>query len=69
LSRTMDYAALHGRIVRIVAATSYALLERLAADLLDAVLEDRRVARAEVTIAKPGILDGATPSVTLSRSR
>lgn len=69
LTRTLDYAALHERIVRIVATTSYALLERLAADLLDAVFDDRRVARAEVTIAKPGILDGATPSVTLSRSR
>jgi dihydroneopterin aldolase len=69
LTRTLDYAALHQRIVRIVATTSYALLERLAADLLDAVLDDSRVARAEVTIAKPGVLDGATPSITLSRSR
>jgi FolB domain-containing protein len=69
LDCTMDYAALHARIVRIVAATSYSLLERLAADLLAAVLEDRRVTRAEVTIAKPGILAGATPSVTLSRAR
>src|SRR5579871_1083952 len=69
LTRTMDYAALHARIVRIVATTSYSLLERLAADLLAAVLEDGRVARAEITIAKPGVLDGATPSVTLSRVR
>jgi 7,8-dihydroneopterin aldolase/epimerase/oxygenase len=69
LSRTLNYAALHERVVRIVATTSYALLERLAADVLDAVLEDRRVVRAQVTIGKPGILDGATPSVTLSRSR
>lgn len=66
---TLDYAALHARIVRIVETTSYALLERLAADLLAAVLEDERVASAHVTIAKPGILDGATPSVTLSRAR
>ena len=69
LSATLDYAALHERIVRIVATTSYALLERLAADLLDAVFEERRVERARVTIAKPRILDGATPSVTLCRSR
>jgi dihydroneopterin aldolase len=69
LAATIDYAELHARIVQIVASTSYALLERLAADLLAATLEDPRVARAQVTIAKPGILDGATPSVTLSRSR
>lgn len=68
LSQTMDYAALHQRLVRVVGTTSYALLERLAADLLEAVFVDRRVARAEVTVSKPGILDGATPSVTLERA-
>ena len=68
LSQTLDYAELHKRVVRIVAETSYALLERLAADLLAAVFENPRVASAEVTIAKPGILDGATPAVTLART-
>jgi dihydroneopterin aldolase len=68
LSDTLDYAALHERLVRTVATTSYALLERLAADLLAAAFDDRRVASAEVTIAKPGILDGATPAVTLARA-
>ena len=67
LSETLDYAELHRRVVAIVANTSYALLERLASDILDAVFEDRRVARAVVTIAKPEILDGATPSVTFDR--
>ncbi|MGB8909851.1 MAG: dihydroneopterin aldolase [Candidatus Cybelea sp.] len=67
LSQTMDYAALRERLVRVVATTSYALLERLAADLLGAVFADSRVARAEVTLSKPRILDGATPSVTLQR--
>jgi dihydroneopterin aldolase len=68
LADTLDYAALHARVVDVVANTSYALLERLAADLLRAVFEDRRVVRAEVTIAKPAILDGATASVTLERA-
>jgi dihydroneopterin aldolase len=68
LAQTLDYAALHARVVDIVATTSYALLERLAADVLGAVFEDRRVVRAEVTISKPAILDGATPSVTLDRA-
>ncbi|MBV8530674.1 MAG: dihydroneopterin aldolase [Candidatus Eremiobacteraeota bacterium] len=67
LSQTMDYASLHARLVHVVASTSYALLERLAADLLDAVFDDRRVVSAELTLSKPGILDGATPSVTLER--
>ncbi|HEX3670652.1 MAG TPA: dihydroneopterin aldolase [Candidatus Cybelea sp.] len=67
LSATLDYAALRDRFVRIVATTSYALLERLGADLLDAVFADARVVRARVTLSKPGILDGGTPSVTLER--
>ncbi|HEV3091401.1 MAG TPA: dihydroneopterin aldolase [Candidatus Cybelea sp.] len=67
LAETMDYAALHRRIVAIVERTSYALVERLAADVLEAIFDDARVARASVTIAKPGILDGATPAVTLDR--
>jgi dihydroneopterin aldolase len=64
---TLDYAALHARIVEIVASTSYALIERLVGDLLDALFDDRRVARARITVAKPGILGGATPAVTLER--
>jgi dihydroneopterin aldolase len=67
LSRTIDYAALHERLVEIVETTSYSLLERLANDLIAAVFEDCRIARAEITIAKPKILAGATPSITLAR--
>jgi 7,8-dihydroneopterin aldolase/epimerase/oxygenase len=68
LADTVDYAELHSRLVGVVASTSYALLERLAGDLLAAVFADCRVVRAEISIAKPGILDGATPSVTLRRA-
>lgn len=68
LTQTLDYAALQRLLVAIVATTSYALIERLAADLIAAVFADRRVSRAEVTVAKPGILGGATPSVTLART-
>jgi 7,8-dihydroneopterin aldolase/epimerase/oxygenase len=67
LTQTLDYASLRERLVRIVATTSYALLERLAADLIDAVFDDRHVRSVELTVSKPGILDGATPSVTLQR--
>lgn len=69
LADTLDYSALHRRLVTVVAGTSFALLERLARALLDAVFEDQRVAFAQLTIAKPGILGGATPSVTLERRR
>lgn len=67
LGVTVDYAALHRRIVRIVESSSYALLEKLAAVLLAAIFEDARVVRATLTIGKPDILNGATPAVTLQR--
>jgi dihydroneopterin aldolase len=66
---TLDYASIHRTLVRTVAGTSFALLERLAAELANAVLTDARVQAVEVTVAKPGILDGATPAVTLRREQ
>jgi dihydroneopterin aldolase len=67
--KTLDYDALHDRIVRIVSTTSYALLEALGGELIDAIFDDDRVVRATVTLSKPQILAGATPSVTLTRDR
>ncbi|HYL28056.1 MAG TPA: dihydroneopterin aldolase [Candidatus Nitrosotalea sp.] len=67
LGETIDYAALHERLIRAVSTTSYALLERLAADLLEAVFLEARIARAEVGVSKPHLLAGATPSVRLER--
>lgn len=67
LSDTVDYAALRSRIVEGVETSSYALLEKLAASLLETLFEDARIRQASLRIAKPGMLDGATPSVTLQR--
>ena len=69
LADTINYAALHAAIVTIVRDRSYDLIERLGADILDAMLADARVAGASVTIGKPALLDGATPSVTLHATR
>ena len=68
LERTLDYAKLHKRIVDRVRERSYHLIERLAAELLEVVFTDVRVAAAEVAIAKPNILDDATPRVRLRKS-
>lgn len=69
LADTVDYAELHREIVRIIATTSYDLLERIAQDVLDLVFADRRVTYAEVSIGKPRLLAGATPVVTVRQSR
>ena len=68
LKDAIDYAILCQTITRIIESTSFRLIERLAAEIARAVLDDPRIAHAEITIAKPGILQGATPSVTLRRS-
>jgi dihydroneopterin aldolase len=67
LGDTLNYAELHERVVDIVRSTSFILLERLAAEILNAIFRDPRAVRAEVRIAKPQLLDGATPSVRLRR--
>ncbi len=69
LEDTVNYAEVHRRVVGIVEARSYALLERLAAEILADILRDARVIRARVSVAKPQLLDGATPSITLERER
>jgi dihydroneopterin aldolase len=48
-----------------VEQTSFRLLERLGDEILTMLLRDDRVIAAEIAIAKPGKLDGATPIVRL----
>lgn len=67
LEDTVNYADLYQRVVAVVQSTSFLLLERLAAEILNEIFRDARVARAQVQIAKPRLLHGATPSVVLSR--
>ena len=69
LEETINYASVHERIVAIVRETSYALLERLGDEILGDVMRDARVREATVTIGKPALLSGATPSVRLHAAR
>jgi 7,8-dihydroneopterin aldolase/epimerase/oxygenase len=69
LRDTIDYAAIHRIIVEIVSTHSYALLEKLAAVILETIASDRRITTAQITVAKPGLLDGATPSAMLTYVR
>ncbi len=48
LADTIDYADIHRRIAAIVQQQSFDLLERLAAAIVDAVLEDARVRSVEI---------------------
>lgn len=69
LGDTISYAQVHADVTRIVAHQRFALLERMGEVILETVMRDQRVARARVAIAKPRLLAGATPVVTLHRTR
>jgi len=69
LADTVDYDALHRDVVAIVETRSYDLLERLAGEIAARALADPRVTRVRVSIAKPRLLAGATPVITLERGR
>jgi dihydroneopterin aldolase len=69
LGDTIDYAAVYALVTRIVRERSYRLLERLGDEVLGQILRDERIAAASLTIAKPALLDGATPSITLRARR
>ncbi len=69
LTDTLDYAAIHARVVALVGERSYALLERLGDEIVEALLADQRIVAVAVTLAKPGILDGATPRVIIHGAR
>lgn len=67
LKDTFDYDVARTAIAFVITSTSFRLIERLAGEILHAIFNDARVARAEITVAKPEVLQGATPSVTLRR--
>ena len=69
LADTVDYAAVHAAVVRIVAVERWRLLERLGERILESLMVDARIVRATIAIAKPRLLAGATPVVTLQRMR
>ncbi len=69
LDETVDYASLTATVRSIVREHSYALLERLGDEIVTTIMRDGRIARASVRIAKPALLAGATPAVTVRRER
>ncbi|MBV8639273.1 MAG: dihydroneopterin aldolase [Candidatus Eremiobacteraeota bacterium] len=68
LHDTVDYAKVYETVVKIVEEKSFKLMERVASVILDEILRDPRIVRASLAIAKPDLLDGATPTVRLERN-
>jgi D-erythro-7,8-dihydroneopterin triphosphate epimerase len=67
---TVDYRAIKKRVVRLVEASQFSLVEALAEAVARSCLEEPRVQRADVTVEKPGALRFArTVCVELTRRR
>lgn len=67
---TVDYKGLKKRIVSLVEASSFNLIETLAHEVAGACLEDAKVQAATVTVDKPGALRFArSVAVAVTRKR
>jgi FolB domain-containing protein len=67
---TVDYSTLKQRVIELVEASAFQLVERLAEAVADLCLEDGRVRRVEVTIDKAGALRFArSVAVSITRER
>lgn len=70
LADAVDYAVIRERIVRAAAAGRRRLLEKLAQDVADVCLADKRIASVEVAVEKTGMFpDGSRVAVELRRAR
>lgn len=72
IAHTIDYKELKKRIVHLVEASEFLLLERMAEEIAGLALADKRVERADVCVDKPGALrfaDSVAVEITRDRSR
>lgn len=68
LDDTVNYSRVNKLVRSVITETSSNLLERIAADIVVAIFEDKRIRCAQVSIAKPKILTGCTPEVVIRRA-
>ncbi len=67
---TVDYKAIKKNVIAMVDGSSYLLVERLAERIAGICLEDARVRRTDVRVAKPGALRFArTVEVDITRTQ
>jgi FolB domain-containing protein len=68
LADTLNYTELRQTIINIAQNNSFNLLERLAQEIADQLLQDRRVQKVMITIDKPAVFKDSTPGVRLEVS-
>lgn len=56
IDETIDYKSLNKKIITLIENKSFNLIERIAGDAMNLVMEDDRVLEATVRVEKPGAL-------------
>lgn len=69
LTDTVDWSRARDEIIKIVEGNSYDLVERLAGEIADRLLEEQRVAGVMVVIDKIDAFTSGTPGVRLELRR
>ena len=68
LRDTVDYAALTAKIRKLVAGSSFRMIETLADRVVGLCLADSRVRQVAITIVKPRAIPGVKVAVSVARS-
>ena len=70
IADTVDYKTIKKDVISMVEDSSFFLVERLAESIADVCLEDERVQRVRVCVAKPGALRFArTVEIAIERAQ
>ena len=67
LSDTADYKQVKNIVADVIKGSSYYLVERLAEEIAERILKDRRIQLVEVSIKKTAVWDNGIPGVTILR--
>ena len=68
LADTVDYADVKNKIQQVIEGSSRYLIETLAEDIAQNILEDKRILSVEITIKKTTVWDNGVPGVTIVRT-
>ena len=69
LEDTVDYSGMKNSVREIIEGSSCYLIEKLASNIADKILLDKRIAGVSVMVKKTSVWDNGAPSVTVNKSR
>jgi FolB domain-containing protein len=68
ISDTIDYDTIVTKIKNLINSKRFKLIEKMAAEIVDVVIEDKRIFRCKVEVDKVGVIEGVDSfSITLER--